>query len=35
MADPKTGIWCEWDPEIEDWRKLPNQYVNNSPLDAT
>jgi predicted DNA-binding transcriptional regulator AlpA len=28
------GIWLEWDPEIEKFRKLPNQYVHDVSLDA-
>ena len=28
------GIWEEWDPETEQFRKLPNQYVNDLPLDT-
>ncbi len=27
------GVWVEWDPEIEDFRKLPNQY--KTPLPKT
>ena len=28
------GIWEEWDPETEQFRKLPNQYVSDAPADA-
>ena len=28
------GIWFEWLAESEKWRRLPNQYTNNLPLDA-
>ncbi len=28
------GIWEEWDPETEQFKKLPNQYVSDPPLDA-
>ena len=35
VADSETGIWSEWVPELEDWRKLPNQYLSDLPDDST
>ena len=30
----EDGIWREWDPEIEDFKRLPTQYKNPVPPDA-
>ena len=30
----EQGVWEEWNPETEQFRKLPNQYVNDLPLDT-
>ena len=34
LPHPETGIWYEWDPENERYRKLPNQYLSNLPNDG-
>jgi hypothetical protein len=31
VPHPETGIWCEWVPELENWRRLPNQYPDALP----
>jgi len=30
----ENGVWGEWDPETEQFRKLPNQYVSDLPQEA-
>ena len=34
QRSPVTGIWYERNPNTLAWEQLPNQYINNLPLDA-
>ena len=34
LKSNEYGIWYEWMPELEQWRKIANQYVNTLPQEV-